>query len=264
MESKKFFWQIGKVSLIVAAFIVSLGFASHRQSVMPCSGVLINVYDSTGTGFIDRNDIHQIIQNKFGRLEGKPVASINISLLEKIINNNPFVREAEVFSTVDGKVNIVVKQRLPVLRVINNNNESFYVDGDGVFMPPSEKFTARVPVANGYIYDRQNENYVRFFSNADSSTVKTTVEKLFNIIQYTSKNKFWNDEIEQLYVNANGDIELVPRVGDHTIVVGNDEDLDEKFTKLLAFYKETLDEGGWNHYSVINLKYKDQVVCTKK
>lgn len=258
------FWRIGKVTLITLAFIASLGFASHRQSVMPCSGVIINIHDSSGTGFIDRNDIALIIQNKFGKLENNPVASINISLLEKIINTNPFVRGAEVFSTVDGKVNIEVKQRIPVLRVINHNNESFYVDCDGVFMPPSDKFTPRVPVANGFIVDRQIENRVRFFSNADSSSVKTKVEQLFNIIQFTNKSKFWNDAIEQLYVNANGEIELIPRVGDHTILIGDDSRLEEKFTNLYAFYSEQVKRGGWNQYSIINLKYKDQVVCTKK
>jgi cell division protein FtsQ len=231
MESKKMFKTIGKAALIIVAFAVSLGFASHRQSVMPCSGVIINVDDSSGTGFVDRNDILQIIQNKFGALEGQPLASINIALLEKIINANPFIRRAEVFSTVDGKVNIEVKQRIPVLRVINNKNESFYVDCDGVFMPPSEKFTARVPVANGFIYDRLIENKVRFFSSTDSTTVKTKVEQLFNIIQYTSTNKFWNDEIEQLYVNANGEIEMVPRVGDHTVILSDDTNIEEKFTK---------------------------------
>src|SRR6188768_2221153 len=117
MESKVMFKKIGKIALIAIAFMVSLGFASHKQSVMPCSGVIINVHDSSGTGFVDSNDIMQIIQNKFGALEDKPIASINISLLEKIINTNPFVRCAEVFSTVDGKVNIEVKQRIPVLRV---------------------------------------------------------------------------------------------------------------------------------------------------
>ncbi len=264
MESKKMFWKIGKMALIAIAFVASFGFASHRQSVMPCSGVNINVHDSSGTGFVDRNDIQQIIQNKFGELEGKPIASINISLLEKIINTNPFIREAEVFSTIDGKVNIEVKQRIPVLRVINYKNESFYVDCDGVFMPPSDKFTARVPVANGYIYDSQIENRVRFFSNADSTTVKTKTEQLFNIIQYTNKSTFWSNEVEQLYVNPNGEIEMIPRVGDHSVLLGDDSEIEEKFAKLIAFYKERVNSGGWNQYSVINLKYKDQVVCSKK
>jgi cell division protein FtsQ len=264
METKQLLIKASKAGLVVIAFIASLGFASHKQAVMPCSGVLINVQDSLGTGFVDDKDISQIIENKFGALEGKPLASINISLLEKIINTNPFISYAEVFSTVDGKINIDVKQRTPVLRIINNKNESFYVDNDGVFMPLSEKFTARVPVANGYIFDRQIENKVRFFSSTDSAITKTKIEQLFNIITHVRKNNFWNDEVEQLYVNVNGEIEMIPRVGDHTVVIGDDENLEDKFNRLLIFYREGLKRSGWNQYSIVNLKYKDQVVCTKK
>jgi cell division protein FtsQ len=264
MEKKNFYKRIAKIAVIVVGFIATLGFASHRQSSQPCLGVIINVHDSTGSGFIDSEDILQIIQNKFGVLDGKAISSINISLLEKIINANPFVREAEVFSTVDGKVNIEVKQRIPVLRIINNKNESFYVDCDGVFMPPSDKYTARVPVATGFIFDRLVENKVRNFSSADSSVIRTKAEQLFNIVQYTGKSKFWTNEVEQFYVNANGDIEMIPRVGDHSIIIGDDNALEEKFTNLFAFYREKLNAGGWNNYSQISLKYKDQVVCTKK
>ena len=65
-------------------------------------------------------------------------------------------------------------------------------------------------------------------------------------------------------MNANGDMELVPRVGDHTILIGDDQQIHEKFEKLFLFYMEGLNKAGWNKYKVINLKYKDQVVCTKK
>ena len=134
-------------------------------------------------------------------------------------------------------------------------------------MPLSEKFTARVPVANGYIFDKEAEKKVRTYFDpnaADTTITKTHIEQLFHIITYTNQNTFWNSSIEQLYVNADGDIEMIPRVGNHTVILGNDNFLEEKFKKLLVFYHEGLNKKGWDKYSSINLKYKDQVVCTKK
>ena len=267
MKLSRIFIRIVTSGLIVIAFIVSVGFASHKQSVMPCSGIIITIQDSFGKGFVEEEDIRQIIQNKFGFLEGKSLSSINISLLEKIINTNPFIYDAEVFSTIDGKLNIDVKQRIPVLRVINYNNENFYIDKEGMFMPPSEKFTARVPVANGFIFDKESEKKVRVFSGdetTDTVISKSKIEQLFHIISYTNQNQFWEAAIEQLYVNAEGDIEMIPRVGNHTVILGDDKFLGEKFIKLFAFYAEGLKTNCWNKYSTINLKYKDQVVCTKK
>ncbi len=264
---KRLLIQFATASLVVIAFLVSVGFASHKQSVMPCSGIFVNIHDSSGIGFVEEGDIRQIIQNKFGTLEGKSLASINISLLEKIINTYPFISDAEVFSTVDGKLNIEVKQRVPVVRIINFNNESFYIDKDGIYMPPSEKFTARVPVANGYIFDKESERKVRVYSDKESTDTaihKLKIEQLFHIASYTNQNDFWNATVQQFYVNADGDIEMIPRVGNHTVVLGDDQFLEEKFNKLYVFYREGLSKKGWDKYSRINLKYKDQVVCTKK
>ena len=267
MESRRLIFRIVVSCLIVIGFIISVGFASHKQSEMPCSGIAITVEDGPGCGFVDESEINQIIQNKFGVLQGKSLSSINISMLEKIINTNPFIYDAEVFSTIDGKLNIDVKQRIPVLRVINYKNESFYIDKEGVFMPSSEKYTARVPVANGFIYDRETEKNVRVYNDPeslDTSFYRTKAEQLFHIISFTNNSEFWNAEIQQLYVNAEGDIEMIPRVGNHIVILGDDKNLDEKFTKLLAFYHDGLNKKGWNKYSSVNLKYKDQVVCTKK
>jgi cell division protein FtsQ len=259
--------KFSSFALIVIAFLVSVGFASHKQSVMPCTGIFVNIHDSIGNGFVEEGDIRQIIQNKFGSLEGKSISSINISLLEKIINTNPFIYDAEVFSTIDGKLKIDVKQRVPLLRIINFNNESFYIDKDGVFMPTSDKFTARVPVANGYIFDNESEKRVGIYNDAnvtDTAVHKLKIEQLFHIVTYTSKDDFWNSVVQQFYVNSDGDIEFIPRIGMHTVILGDDSQLEEKFDKLKVLYKEGLNRKGWDIYSKINLKYKDQVVCTKK
>src|SRR4051812_36130793 len=113
MESRRLLITIITSCVAVFGFIISVGFASHSQSTMPCSGVVIKIESSPVTGFIEESDILEIIQNKFGSIEGKSLQSINISMLEKIINANPFIYDAEVFSTIDGKLNIDVKQRMP-------------------------------------------------------------------------------------------------------------------------------------------------------
>jgi cell division protein FtsQ len=266
MKTPRLFLRIALYLSLVILFMFSVGFASHRQAKMPCSGIRINIVDSINTGFVTEGDLLQSVKDKFGILEGKPIASINISLLEKIINTNPFIFDAEVFSTVDGKLNIEVKQRIPVLRVINYKNESFYIDKEGFFMPQSEKFTARVPVVNGFIYDREAEKQIPpgDVAAGDSLASKSKISQLFNIVSFTHKHELWNAEVQQLFVNEEGDIEFIPRVGNHTVILGDDQYLSDKFTRLFYFYKEGLNKSGWEKYKSINLKYKNQVVCLKK
>jgi len=45
------------------------------------------------------------------------------------------------------------------------------------------------------------------------------------------------------------------------ILFGPMDEIEEKFKKLKLFYKEVLPKKGWNTYSSINLKYKNQIVC---
>jgi cell division protein FtsQ len=261
--------QILKISGYIAlavVLLVSLGFAAHKQSIMPCSGVNIIIRDTNRVEFINEKELLQSINDKFGSLEGKPIRSINISLLEKIVNNNPFIYNAEVFSTIDGKLNIEVNQRIPILRVINYKNESFYIDKEGTFIPQSEKYSARVPVASGFIFNREVEQGLRKedMNTTDTSSVVSIIAQLYNIIRFVNKSEFWNAEVQQLYVNVNGDIEFIPSVGNHSIILGDDTNLDEKFRNLLLFYKKGLGTNGWNKYKAINVKYKNQVVCIKK
>ena len=89
------------------------------------------------------------------------------------------------------------------------------------------------------------------------------LKNIFALAKFISDDKLWNSQIEQVYINRAGEFELVPRVGPHLILLGDIDDYAGKFEKLEIFYKEGLNNVGWNHYSKINLKFKDQIVCTK-
>ena len=273
-------WNLKKILrsvlriFLVAAFLVTVGFADSKRKESVCADLEIIIHDSSGSAFIERSDVVQMVQDKFGEPVGKPLSSINMALLEKIINGNAFVARAEVFSTVDGKLTIEVIQRNPVLRIINNSNESFYIDDQGVFMPLSDKYTANVTVANGLIPNTFAEKKIRTFipEEADDTTNHLTLlEKLYSLNTYITGHEFWNAQVEQIYINSDLEIELVPRAGNHIIIFGDlhggkagEENMDEKFNKLFHFYSEGLNRTGWNQYKTINIKFKDQVVCTKK
>ncbi len=259
--------RVSMWTVVIVGFLITVGFTEKRQSEMLCTEVNIAINDSHDHAFVEKGDVMQTIQDKFGTLEGKPLHSINISLLENIINNNPFVSHAEVFSTIDGKLNIEVVPRNPIVRIINHFDENFYVDDEGVFMPLSDKYSASVPVANGFIYEKEAGGKVRAMKeNAvnDTSFHPLAIEKVYMLADYIRHHEFWNEQVQQVFVNEDGDMELIPRVGNHTIIFGDEKEMDKKFNKLFLFYKEGLSKQGWDKYSAINLKFKDQVVCTKK
>ena len=194
--------------------------------------------------------------------------SVNIHSLEDILtHNNKSISRAEVYRTVFGQIGVNVEQRRPVMRIINPNGDSYYVDDNGQVMPLSKKYTAHVIIVNGNLnepyMDHVGENLRRQQIKADKSTGELLPD-LFKLVHFINSNRFWKAQIEQIYINQKKEIELVPRVGNHTIILGTVDDMHEKFENLEAFYEQGLSRYGWNKYKTINLKFKNQIVCTKR
>jgi cell division protein FtsQ len=255
-------------SVFAAGMLTVLGFVNSNQQAMNCTGINVNIDDKVQHDFIDVEEVLSLL-NSNNKIKGKPIGTINISLLEKKLMSNPYVDRAEVYSTVDGKLQVNVTQRDPLVRIVNMRDEHYYIDRNGRFMPVSERYTTPVIVANGNIYDSFSMMklpvWLRDTTSSDSSLFreKPVLTQVYEVAQFLDRDTFWNSQTEQIYVNETGELELVPRIGSHRIILGNSDELEEKFHRLYIFYTRGLKSTGWNNYSIINLKYHNQVVCTK-
>jgi cell division protein FtsQ len=176
------------------------------------------------------------------------------------------VAKVRVFENNEGSLFVQIRQREPLLRIINKKFESFYLDESGTMLPVNPNFSARVLVANGEIEDSylRKPNYrINILALSDSIYYDSLLTNLYRLTMFITHDKFLKSQIEQVYVDRKGEFELIPRVGNQVILLGRAEDLDEKFRKLYAFYKLGMNKIGWNKYNVINIKYKNQVVCSK-
>lgn len=246
-------------------FLVILGFVNHAQDNLVCTDILIDVDRSNGNYFVEEEDINAMVYHEIDTVLGRPISDIKTEHLEYKISNHPSVSKAEIYKTINGKLMIEVKQRTPIVRIFNQMGESFYIDSTGRIMPPSPNYTSRVLIANGFIHDSFVDVYRENARNvSDTLENRSCVDEIFTFAEFIRKDRFWNAQIEQLYVNKDFEIELIPRVGNHRIVFGDALSIQEKFDKLKVFYFKGLNKTGWNEYSIINLKYANQVVCTKR
>jgi cell division protein FtsQ len=67
-------------------------------------------------------------------------------------------------------------------------------------------------------------------------------------------------QIDQIDITSAADFEMVPKLGNQVIRFGDANNYQEKFNKLLAFYKQVQTRIGWNKYSVLDIRFKNQVV----
>lgn len=253
-------WIFASIGLLV-----TLGFSSSARKKTLLTDIDVFIERESNNYFVHEDEIIDLVKSKGFVNDSLTAQSIPINELERLLSNNPAVQKADVFVSFDGKLMIDIFQRKPIIRVFNVKGESFYIDHSGWLMPLSSKYTSNVLVANGFIEQNYAGNYKLNVNEnvADSANAKT-LKGLYELADFIHSNSFWSAQIAQVYVNEKKEFELIPRVGNHLILLGDADDLESKFSKLKLFYKKGLNNMGWNEYEVINLKYKNQVVCTRK
>lgn len=230
-----------------------MSFIEIKKAEVVCKDV--KVYIPGNQYFIDKQEVENILKLSSTLLVGRKLDKINIHDLEGKLKANPFVAYAKVYADMDGIIWIEVIQRQPIMRIMTQYDQDFYVDENGFKLPLSNNFTANVLAANGYIEEP-------FAGKVD--TLKTPLAKdVFKTISFIRKDALWNAQIAQVYVTADHEIELIPRVGNQRILLGNADSLETKFHNLMVFYKQALPQVGWDAYKQINIKYSNQIIGIK-
>ncbi len=249
---------------LVAGLSVLLAFANSTADSSLCNRVQINIEGNETDPFIDQRDIRALIKEQGKPIEGNFLSAISSEQLEKTFNNHSHILKSEVIKNYDGVLEVNVITRRPIARIINFNGESFYLDAEGKLMQWSEKHSARVPVFTGAIYESyarcKGIDYSKIDIN-DSLLKSPGMYGLYRLAKYIDRSEFWRAQVEQ--VNVSEELELIPTAGDHLIILGDYFNLEEKFNKLFILYKEGLNKVGWNIYSEIDLRYRNQVVCKR-
>lgn len=240
--------------LVVGAGCVTLLISAVRsKETKVCKGVEINITGVSNTFFIDKTDVYNIIKNFGGdSTQKKALASIDLGRIEKALEKDVWVKNAELYFDNNNFLKVSVEEREPIARLFTTTGSTFYIDSSCMMLPLSDKFSARLPVFTGFTSD------AKILSQKDSSLLSSVKNISIKILADT----FLMAMIDQIDIDANRSFELVPKLGKQRIVFGDATDADTKFTKLKLFYKDVITQSGWNRYSVINLQYKNQVVAT--
>ncbi len=247
------------ISLGVIVLTVVLYFFFSKQTL--CKNVEIEFADTGNQNIIGKKDIEAIIFSEYKNLLGSPIDNVNLGLLEQKIEQYPSVKNADVFKNINGTLGVKVEQRKPILRVFSNSGKGFYIDEEGELMPLSEKGTVRVLTSNGNINYNYKGGIVKVMSD---TTVDDTLKDLFALAKFINADDFLKAQIEQIYVTGKKEFELVPLVGNQIIMLGDMYDFQKKLKHLKYFYLHYLNQHAWEKYKYINLKYKNQIVCTKR
>ena len=245
--------------LYLVAMPIYLAASTNAKLV---TSVEIIISDSADYQFVTKDYLYNLLFNNSGNIVGKPIKEVLLGDIEKNIRTVRELKTAAAYLTIDGKLKIWVEQRRPIMRVMPDEGGDYFIDDEGIVIRKRSLYSPRLHIVVGNI--NISQAMLNGVSVLDTAIKNTTLRDIYHLVNYIKKDNFWSAQIDQIYVDRSNKIELIPRVGNHVVRLGTTENFKEKFRNLETFYKDVLPEVGWNKYSVINLEFKDQIVCKKR
>jgi len=249
-------WIIG-----VAALIAFEIYAIDQYGKTACDELQIELINPNKTESLTSVDElrTEILQNHLP-IEGQDIKNINLRGVEKNISRISYIDRIDAFVHINGNLKIRTSPRKAILRIYNTAEQHFYLGSDTVIMPLSTKHSLRILFANGHLPQLANSYFNQ--SAFEPLQLPDIYKKLYILAAKIQEDDFLKALIDQIYVKDNQEFELIPKTGVGLIEFGDIEGLDDKLKRLKIFY--TKGKVNWTLYKSINLKYKNQVVCTKK
>ncbi|MDP4681022.1 MAG: cell division protein FtsQ [Cyclobacteriaceae bacterium] len=242
-----------KYLAVALILILVIGFSNKKQSDRYVLDVVVNIDNQFENYFIDQSDVFDLI-HETGKthLLNLDLSQLDLRAIEKRIEAHRFISNAEVYHDLDGLLTIDIKQNRPLARILNPNGSDKYISTTGLILPESSHYTARVPLislSKKIAYSNENINETE------------EGHRLFEFLTFIENDQFWKAQVASMDINAKYELTIHPQVTKQTVLFGTADNYQDKFKRLKIFYKEILPSNGWNSYSEVNLKYKEQIVC---
>lgn len=250
---------INGVSAVILAAVLTAAYISGVSCKAPlkCTGIAVEIKDSASNRFVTKADVEKYLDKEYGEYIGLPLDSIDLVKVEKIIDARSAVYKSQAFTTRDGKLNVSITQRTPVVR-FQKSDGGFYADPEGFLFPLQSSYASRVQVIDGDIPLKANSGYK---GQVGDPKEKEWLMKVLNVVNYIENSRLWKDKIVQITVSDGGELSMVPRTGQEIFIFGQPDRIEEKFRKMELYYRCIVPEKGASHYSRVNLKFDGQIVC---
>lgn len=254
-----FFVLIGAGTLVLWAFSIS------KHNAQPVPEVRVNIQRGQNIDeLITKQEVDSIVHSHFGLLQGTPMNQIDVSAVQVAVNRHPAIQSCNVYLGVDGVLNIDIRQRAPMFRVMNSDGSGFYVDTLGQSFNLLDRAVAYVPIfsVEGVMGAMQYPATPAYY---DENTLGLTyLDELIVFGNHMRKNPELKDWAEHVHLTAMGTLEVIPRIGRHVIEYGSIYNLEMKTKMLFQFYRSQVYITDLEKYSRINLNFENQVICEKR
>ena len=235
-------------AILLAALVVVANISRSNRHVQ---GIEVSIRYGHAPELVTDQVVTDSIMAAVPTLFSSLVKDVNRNMIVEAASHVPYLKDISASVSVSGKVVVRATQRRPIARLFYGGKE-LYFDADGALMPVSGYGDCDVLVAGG-----------DFNEPLRADSMNSQMLSLLTLAKLLDGERKYSGLIDQIFIEGDGDIMMVPKLGDQVIELGAADDLDSKFANLMTFYRKGMPRAGWNTYSKISLKFRNQVVCTK-
>ena len=236
-------------ALVLGVLVIVANVSRSRSTV---SGLEVVIRRGDAPVLVTEQTVRDSVLAALPGLLQNPVGSVDRKAVAEAAARVPFLKQVNASTSVSGRVVVRAVQRRPIARLYYGGRE-YYIDSEGTVVPSSPVGTVNVLVAGA-----------DYTEPLRPDSLSATLTDLWRVASFLDRQRKYGDLVDQIYCEADGDLMMVPKLGSHVVELGPIDDLDTKFEHLLVFYRRGMPRAGWDTYQRISLKYKDQVVCTKR
>lgn len=234
-------WSYIRIILLFGLVIFLYAFSTVRNNTRVISEPNIKFVGDNNLFITSENVSKLLIQSHRG-IKNVHKEILDLNGLELILKANPMIKSAEVYVSVNGTLNAKIEQKTPIARV--STNASYYIDEEGLYMPLSNNYSARVPLVTGIVE-------------------KNNLQNIYKVANKVKGDEFLRKHVIEIHQDYNYKLYLKLRQTNFIVKLGGVDALDKKINNLKVFYKKSQKEHTLNNYSKVNLQFDNQVVCTK-
>lgn len=253
-------------TLSVIAIVIAVVWANvHRRNSQVRAIEIVVDYTDCDT-LVVADDLKQQLLTQIPDLPTRLVKNVDVEAVKNTVEESPYVKKVRSSVSVGCSLVVNVVQRRPILRVFYGNKE-FYLDTEGKLLPLSKYNEYDVLVGNGCFRQRLTKNYQSLDMAtllADSNKCHYDIVKMWQVARFLDESPQYGELFDQIYVDPNGDLVLTPKVGNHIVILGDEQNLTRKMENLWIMYNKGMQQTGWNTYKQISLKFGDLVICTRR
>lgn len=212
-----------------------------------CTGVVIDI-DGTRSAAdsLAAASLRAELSKYPKKISGSRLNTINTLEIEKYLSRFNNFETVDCILTPEGKLRVTAVPMIPEIRVFEPDGKSYYINKDGKRIKADAKFFVDVPIVLGDF----------------SKNMKPT--ELLPVVRFIKGDPQLRDIVSSVKADGRENILLIPRIGGHVINIGDTTRLAEKRQGILTAYMSILPRRGWETYDTISVKFRNQVVCTRR